>query len=93
MKTLAILSLVLAAGAAMAAEPGSYNPSTAPGAWSRAAVQADFSTAMKGDMLPQTGEVGTTSVTTTANTSRDVASVRAEARIAVRAHQTIGGEV
>jgi hypothetical protein len=93
MKTLAILSLVLAAGAAMAAEPGSYNPSTAAGAWSRAEVNAEFSNAMKGDMLPQTGEVGTTSVATKANSSRDVAAVRAEARMAVRGHQTIGGEV
>ena len=93
MKKLAILSLVLAAGAVLAAEPGSYNPSTTGGTWSRAAVQADFSTAMKGNMLPQTGEVGTIAVAPKANASRDTASVRAEARIAVRAHQVIGGEV
>ena len=93
MKKLAILSLVLAASTAMAAEPGIYNPSTSAGSWSRAAVQADFSTAMKGNMLPQTGEVGTIAVAPKSNALRDTASVRAEARIAVRAHQVIGGEV
>ena len=93
MKKLAILSLVLAAGAAMAAEPGSFSPSTMGGAWSRAEVKADFSTAMKSDMLPETGEVGIIDVAPKASTSRDTESVRAEARIAVRAGQTIGGEV
>ena len=90
MKKLAILSLVLAAGAVMAAEPGSYNPSTTGGSWSRAAVKADFTQAMKSDMLPETGEVGTFGVGSTTGESRDVAAVRAEARMVTRAHQTFG---
>lgn len=90
MKKLALLSLVLAAGAAMAAEPASYDPTYTQDNLTRAAVQADFSAAARADVLPQTGEVGEFAVETRAGAARDAAAVRAEGRLASRAHQTIG---
>ncbi|RYX94205.1 MAG: hypothetical protein EOO28_15570 [Comamonadaceae bacterium] len=90
MKKLAILSLVLAAGAAMATEPGSYDPSTAAGSWSRAAVKADFTSAMQSDMLPQTGEVGAFWVPSGSASSRATADVRAEGRMASRGYLVFG---
>ena len=90
MKKIALLSLVLAASAAFAGEPASFDPTFTPGSNSRAAVQAELATAIKNDTLPQTGEVGEVAVTTKASASRDVAAVRAEGRLAARAHTTIG---
>jgi hypothetical protein len=90
MKKIALLSLVLAAGAAFAGEPASFDPTFTQGTFSRAAVQAELATAIKNDTLPQTGEVGQVDVVTKAAASRDVAAVRAEGRLAARAHTTIG---
>lgn len=86
MKKLAILSLVLAAGAAMAAEPGSYDPMTSTGAASRASVQAQVTPSAR----TQAGEVGPVAASVTTGMSRDTSAVRAEGRLATRAHQTIG---
>ena len=90
MKKIALLSLVLAAGAAFAGEPASFDPTFTPGTNSRAAVQADLTQAIKNDTLPQTGEVGAVSEVSKAASSRDVTAVRAEGRLAARAHATIG---
>ena len=92
MKKIALLSLVLAAGAAFAAEPASLDPVTTQGSYSRAAVQADAVQAVKNDTLPQTGEVGEYAVETkaAAGAARETAAVRAEARQAARAYTTVG---
>jgi hypothetical protein len=97
MKKIALLSLVLAtgatfaAGAAFAAEPASFDPVYAAGTATRTAVQADFSQAAKNDTLPETGEVGQYAVETkAAGAARDVAAVRAEGRLASRAHKVVG---
>lgn len=90
MKKIALLSLVLAAGAAMAAEPGSFNPVYTQGTLTRAAVQAEFNSAAKNDVLPQTGEVGDFTVETKTAAARDAAAVRAEGRQAARAFTTVG---
>jgi hypothetical protein len=90
MKKIAILSLVLAAGAAMAAEPASYDPSTTGSVATRAAVQAEFTQAFKGGMLPQTGEVGPVAVQSDTGAARDVGTVRAEARQATASYLTFG---
>ncbi|CAN5672641.1 hypothetical protein BH11PSE7_BH11PSE7_30360 [soil metagenome] len=90
MKKLALLSLVLAAGAAFAGEPASFDPTFAPGTNNRAAVQAELASAIKNDTLPQTGEVGEVDSVTKVSASRDVAAVRAEGRLASRAHTTVG---
>ncbi len=90
MKKIALLSLVLAAGAAMAAEPASFDPQYAAGTATRAQVQAEFVQAVKNDTLPQTGEVGAFAVDAQAGASRDAAAVRAEGRQAAAAHTTVG---
>ena len=97
MKKIALLSLVIAtgaaftAGAAFAAEPASFDPVYSAGTATRAAVQADYSQAAKNGTLPETGEVGEFAVETKAvGAARDVAAVRAEGRLASRAHKVIG---
>jgi hypothetical protein len=91
MKKIALLSLILAAGAAFAAEPASFDPVYVAGTATRTAVQADFSLAAKNDTLPDTGEVGQFAVETkAAGATREVAAVRAEGRLASRAHKVIG---
>ena len=90
MKKIALLSLVLAAGAAFAGEPASFDPTFTQGTFSRTAVQAELATAIKNDTLPQTGEVGQVAAVSKAVASRDVAAVRAEGRLAARAHTTVG---
>lgn len=93
MKKIALLSLVLAAGAAFAGEPASFDPTFTPGVASRAAVQADFQQALKSDSLPQTGEVGEFAVETRAQgVARQAAAVRAEGRVASRSY-LVHGEV
>ncbi len=89
MKNIAILSLVLVAGAAMAQEPNS-NFETSPGTFSRAAVQADYSAAVKNGSIAQTGEVGDFMVPQTGGAPRAVANVREEARQTARSFTTIG---
>lgn len=86
MKKLAILSLVLAAGAAMATEPGSYSPTTSTSINSRAEVKAEVAQAPK----MATGEVGPVIVNGKSAMPRDAAEVRAEAAWAGRTHQTVG---
>ena len=91
MKKIALLSLVLAAGAAFAGEPASLDPITTQGTYSRTAVQAETVQAVKNDTLPQTGEVGEFAVETrAAGVARETAAVRAEARQAARAYTTVG---
>jgi hypothetical protein len=91
MKKIALLSLVLATGAAFAAEPASFDPSFSAGTATRATVQADFQQAAKNDTLPATGEVGEYAVETKAGgVAREVAAVRAEGRLASRAHKVVG---
>jgi hypothetical protein len=90
MKKIALLSLVLAAGAAMAAEPASFDPQYTAGSFTRAQVQAEAVQAVKNDTLPQTGEVGQFAVESRSTGSRDRADVRAEARQATAAHLTFG---
>ncbi len=90
MKKIAIVSLVLAASAAMAAEPASYDPTSTGSVATRAAVQADFTQARTSGMLPQTGEVGPVAVQSDAGATRDVGTVRAEARQATASYLTFG---
>jgi hypothetical protein len=97
MKKTALLSLVLAAGAtfaagaAFAAEPASFDPVYVAGTATHAAVQADYNQAAKNDTLPETGEVGQFAVDTKAGgATRATAAVRAEGRLASRAHKVIG---
>jgi hypothetical protein len=90
MKKIALLSLVLAAGAAMAAEPASFDPQYTVGTATRAQVQAEAVQAVRNDTLPQTGEVGQFAVESKAGAARDAAAVRAEGRQASAAHTTIG---
>ena len=86
MKKFAILSLVLAAGAAMAAEPATYGPTNSTSINSRAAVKAEVSQAPK----MTTGEVGVVIINGKSAMPRDAASVRAEGAWASRAYQTVG---
>lgn len=86
MKKLAILSLVLAAGAAMAAEPGSYSPVNDSSINSRAAVKAEAAQAPR----ITAGEVGPVVSDRKSAMPRDAAEVRAEGAWASRAHQTEG---
>lgn len=86
MKNLVLLAFVLASGAAMAAEPGTYGPMTSTSINSRAAVKAEVSQAPK----MQTGEVGAVIVNGKSAMPRDTASVRAEGAWASRAYQTVG---
>ncbi|RYX94559.1 MAG: hypothetical protein EOO28_14420 [Comamonadaceae bacterium] len=92
MKKIAILSLVLAAGAAMAQEPNSAFD-ISPGTFNRAAVQAEYTAAVKSGNVAQTGEVGDFTVPSTGNSPRAVANVRHEARQAARTYSTTFGEV
>jgi len=93
MKKIALLSLVLAAGAAFAAEPASFDPVYSAGTATRAAVQADYSQAAKNDTLPSTGEVGAFDVAAkAAGVTLEAAVVRAEGRIASSTH-LVRGEV
>lgn len=90
MKKIALLSLVLAAGAAFAGEPASFNPEYTPGVATRAEVRADAINALNNDGLQQTGEVGQFAVESKTGQVRDTAAVRDEARQAARAFTTVG---
>ena len=91
MKKIALLSLVLAAGAAFAAEPASFDPVYSAGTATRAAVQADYNQAAKNDTLPSTGEVGEYAVETRADgVGREAAAVRTEGRLASSTHKVVG---
>ena len=93
MKKIALLSLVLAAGTAMAAEPFSYEAPYTASTVTRSQVQAEFAAAAKNDTLPQTGEVGEFAVETKSNgASRERAAVQAEGRQAASSY-LIRGEV
>ena len=92
MKKIALLSLVLAAGAAMAQEPFSAFETT-PSTFARSAAQAQYTAAAKAGNLPQTGEVGASGVPQTTGTPRAVANVRDEARQAARTYSSTIGEV
>ena len=92
MKKIALLSLVLAAGAAMAQEPFSTFETT-PSTFARSTVQADYTAAAKAGNLPQTGEVGAYAVPQNTGAPRAVANVRDEARQAARTYSTTIGEV
>lgn len=86
MKKLAILSLVLAAGAAMAAEPGSYSPVNDSSINSRAEVKAEAAQAPR----IAGGEVGPVATNRKSTMPRDAAEVRAEGAWASQAYQTEG---
>ena len=92
MKKIALLSLVLAASAAMAQEPNSSFDTT-PSTFARTTVQADYTAAAKAGTLPQTGEVGPAATPLTTGTPRAVANVRDEARQAARTYSSTIGEV
>lgn len=89
-KQIAILSLVLAAGGAFAAEPASYDPTYAAGNLSRAQVQSETISAIKSGDVAQTGEVGEFAVDAVKGQVRDASSVRAEGRQAAASYATVG---
>ncbi len=86
MKKLVLLSLVLTASAAMAAEPRTYGPMKDTSINSRSAVKAEATQAPK----MGTGEVGPVIINGKSAMPRDTASVRAEGAWASRANQTFG---
>ncbi len=90
MKKIALLSFALAAGAAFAGEPASFNPEYTPGAYTRAEVRAEAINAVNSSALQQTGEVGQFAVETETGSVRAAAAVRDEGRQAARAYTTVG---